>query len=77
MGEEANVHRVAIGLQSSYLNCSTVIHFVCASPVAHVARRLTAHTVHYHIIIILYQHQWNGIEYYPSRERVRPWQGEN
>ena len=56
---------------------STVIHFVCASPVAHVARRLTAHTVHYRIIITLYQHQWNGIEYYPSRERVRSWQGEN
>ena len=44
MGEEVNVHRVAIGLQPSYLNCSIVIHFVCASPVAHVARRLTAHT---------------------------------
>ena len=57
MGEEANVHRVAIGLQPFYLNCRAVIHFECASPVAHVARRqLTAHIVHYHIIIILYQH---------------------
>ena len=56
MGEEANVHRVAIGLQPFYLNCRAVIHFECASPVAHVARQLTAHIVHYHIIIILYQH---------------------